>query len=198
MDGTTKPQWPISRLKVPAIDEVDAAVRPIVDQSIRDSGYVENWLISLALNPGTLSRSVKFFESLFGAASDHLSVAERELIATVVSAKNGCAYCEAHHTKGLALALNDPVRARRIALGYRHVPDLSPRERALADLAATITANPHDVSDAQINGLRQLGFSDAAILEAIEISAFFNFTNRVAISINNVPEDQLFDLGGSD
>jgi uncharacterized peroxidase-related enzyme len=96
------------------------------------------------------------------------------------------------HSKGLAHALNDPIRARRFAVGYNHVPDLTPRERALADLAVKITHDPATVSDADIDRLRDLGFEDKAILEVIETAAFFNYTNRVAISINNIPEDRLF------
>lgn len=184
----------ISRLRVPEEHEVHESVRPILEQSRKQHGYVENWLISLALNPGTLSRCVSFFSSLFDPSEGGLSAAERELIAVVVSAENGCAYCETHHTKGLARALGDPLRARRIALGHSHVPDLTARERAFADLAVKITRDPHAVTDQDIRGLRKLGLDDQEILQLIEIIAFFNFTNRVAISINNIPEDQLFDL----
>lgn len=193
MDDITKPQLlPISRLRVPDESEVDESIRPILEQNKRQNGYLENWIISLALNPGTLKRSLAYFESLFNPNEGQLAPAERELIAVVVSAENGCAYCETHHTKGLAHALDDPIRARRIAVGYDHVPDLTPRERALADLALKITRDPTTVSDADIERLRELGFDDKAILEVIETAAFFNYTNRVAISINNIPEDRLF------
>ena len=193
MDDVTKPQsLPISRLHVPDESEVDASIKPILEQNKRQNGYLENWIISLALNPGTLKRSLAYFESLFNPNEGQLSPADRELIAVVVSAENGCAYCETHHTKGLAHALNDPIRARRIAVGYDHVPDLTPRERALADLAVKITRDPSTVTDADMDSLRNLGMEDKEILEVIETAAFFNYTNRVAISINNIPEDRLF------
>lgn len=192
MDDVTKHQLPISRLHVPDESEVDESIKPILEQSKRQSGYLENWIISLALNPGTLKRSLAYFESLFNPKEGQLDPAERELIAVVVSSENGCAYCETHHTKGLAQALNNPIRARRVAVGYDHVPDLTARERALADLAVKITRDPSTVTDEDIDGLRNLGFEDKAILEVIETAAFFNYTNRVAISINNIPEDRLF------
>ena len=81
-----------------------------------------------------------------------------------------------------------------MALGYDHVPDLTEREEKLADLAIKITRDPSAVTDHDMDALRRLDFDDAEILEAIETIAFFNYTNRVAISINNIPEDQLFDL----
>lgn len=195
MDDVTKPQvLPISRLHVPDESEVDESVRPLLEQNKRQNGYIENWIISLALNPGTLKRAVNYFESLFNPNEGQLTLADRELIALVVSAENGCAYCATHHTKGLAHALSDPIRARRFAVGYDHVPDITPRERALADLAIKITRDPASVANSDLDRLRDLGFDDKAILEAIETAAFFNYTNRVGITINNIPEDQLFML----
>ena len=193
MDDKTKPQvLPISRLHVPDESEVDESIRPLLEQNKRQNGYLENWIISLALNPGTLKRALAYFQSLFDPNEGQLRPVDRELIAVVVSAENGCAYCETHHIKGLAHALKDPIRARRIAAGYDHVPDLSSREKALADLAIKITRDPATVTDADMDGLRSLGLNDQAILEVIETAAFFNYTNRVGISINNIPEDQLF------
>ena len=193
-DATRGSVLPISRLHVPDESEVDESIRHIIEENKRMNGYLENWIISLAINPDTLARSVAFFESLFDPRKGKLAPVERELIAVVVSAENGCAYCETHHTKGLARELRDPIRARRIALGHDHVPDLNPRERAFADLALKITRDPRTVTNADLNGLRELGLSDSEILEVIETAAFFNFTNRVAISINNIPEDKLFEF----
>ena len=100
----------------------------------------------------------------------------------------------ARHTKGLAHVLGDPIRSRRFAAGYDHVPDITPRERALADLAVKITRDPATVEQEDLDRLRNLEIDDRAILEVIETAAFFNYTNRVAITINNIPEDQLFVL----
>jgi uncharacterized peroxidase-related enzyme len=179
---------------VPKESEVDESVRPLLEENRKMAGYVENWIISLALNPGTLKRAVDYFASLFNPKEGKLSVVDKELLALIVSADNGCAYCEAHHTKGYAEAIGDTLRARRMALGYEHVPDLTEREEALANLAIRITRNPSAVCDADLEALRRLDFDDPAILEAIETIAFFNYTNRVAISINNIPENQLFDI----
>ena len=193
-DVVGRRRLPISRLRVPKESEVDESVRPMLEENRKMAGYLENWIISLALNPGTLRRAVNYFASLFNPKGGALSIADKELLALIVSADNGCAYCEAHHTKGYAEAIADTLRARRMALGYEHVPDLTDREEALANLAIKITRAPSEVRDGDLDALRRLDFGDAAILEAIETIAFFNYTNRVAISINNIPEDQLFNI----
>jgi uncharacterized peroxidase-related enzyme len=184
----------ISRLKVPEAHELDADIAGIYAQNERQHGYVENWLQSLALNPATLKRSMAFFESMFNPANSTIAASEREMIAVVVSADNGCTYCEAHHTKGLATELKDSLKARRIALGWDHVPDLSLREQGIAEMAIKVTRQPKAVNDQDMQKLRDLGLRDEEILEVIETAAFFNFTNRLAISLGNVPEDALFDL----
>ena len=193
-DVVRRKRLPISRLHVPKESEVHESVQPLLEENRKMAGYLENWIISLALNPGTLKRAVGYFASLFDPQEGRLSLADKELLALIVSAENGCAYCEAHHTKGYAAATGDKLRARRMALGHEHVPDLDEREEALASLAIKITRDPSDVTDHDLDILRRLDFDDAEILEAIETIAFFNYTNRVAISINNIPEDQLFDL----
>jgi len=191
-DIVSRRHLPISRLHVPEESEVDESVRPLLGENRKMAGYLENWIISLALNPGTLKRAAGYFASLFDPVEGKLSLADKELLALIVSAENGCAYCEAHHTKGYAQSIGNPLRARRMALGHDHVPDLTEREEKLADLAIKITRDPSAVTDRDIDELRKLDFDDAEILEAIETIAFFNYTNRVAISINNIPEDRLF------
>src|ERR1700733_16223481 len=81
---------------------------------------------------------------LFRQGGARLPLRERELIAVVVSAQNGCGLCEVHHTNALGDALDNRTRARRIALDH-HLAPLTERERALADFAVKVTANPKDV-----------------------------------------------------
>jgi AhpD family alkylhydroperoxidase len=116
---------------------------------------------------------------------------ERELIAVVVSAQNGCGLCEVHHTNALGDALDDPTRARRIALDY-HLAPLTERERALADFAVKVTTNPKDIGTGDLERLRAVGLSDPDIVEALETSAWFNHTNRIFIFTRRYPGREVF------
>jgi uncharacterized peroxidase-related enzyme len=72
---------------------------------------------------------------------------------------------------------------------YRNA-DLEPRVRALCDLAVAMTAEPASVAREQIDGLRSLGWSDAAIHDAIQVISYFNYINRIAdaVGIEDEPE----------
>ncbi|MBB5423884.1 putative peroxidase-related enzyme [Paraburkholderia atlantica] len=151
----------------------------------------DNWIRALALNPDTTRRFVRYFEQLFGATAGKLPLAERELIAVVVSTTNRCGLCALHHTHALGAALDDPAKARRIATDL-HFAGLSSREQALADLAIKVTQDPRSVNQEDFERLRGEGISEPAILEAVETASWFNHTNRIFISLGVVPDDKYF------
>jgi len=67
---------------------------------------------------------------------------------------------------------------------------LEPRVRALCDLALQMTREPASVSSEDVEGLRAGGWSDAAIHDAVQVIAYFNYINRVAdaVGIEDEPE----------
>src|SRR5271167_1407000 len=87
---------PIARLPVPSAGQEGVEVRTLVRRH-----NSENWIRTLAINPDTASRFASYFEHLFRTEGARLPLRERELIAVVVSAQNGCGLCEVHHTNAL-------------------------------------------------------------------------------------------------
>ncbi|KWW98224.1 hypothetical protein TH66_19205 [Carbonactinospora thermoautotrophica] len=187
----------ISRLRVPDESELTDEVRAFFAESRARQGYVLNYFRAHALNSENLARFNAYLLPFLDPSRGRLPYAERELIATVVSAANRCAYCHLNHVRSLGAAIGDKARAQLIALDYRHVADLSERERALADLATKITEDPRSVGEADFERLRGLGLDDQDILEAIEIAAIFNATNRISIALGVVPDKEFFEKGGS-
>ncbi|MEX3921172.1 MULTISPECIES: peroxidase-related enzyme [Paraburkholderia] len=182
---------PVSRLGLPEESGLPPHAAELFERFRRQYGFVPNWLAALAVNPDTASRLVAFYEHLFDPHRSRLTAAERELIAVVTSAANTCSYCVFNHTQSLATALGDTVRAQRIAQGWHHVR-LDPKEAALAGIAEQLTREPGLVDDSALQRLHDLGFTREAVVEILEISAFFNYANRLTIALNVVPDDQFF------
>ena len=67
---------------------------------------------------------------------------------------------------------------------------LEPRVRLLLDFAVQVTAEVLTVDQARIAELREAGWSDAAILEAVEIIGYFNYYNRMADALGVEPEPE--------
>jgi uncharacterized peroxidase-related enzyme len=110
-----------------------------------------------------------------------LTPAQAELIALVVSANNGCAYCVAHHGTKLARLVGDEL-ARDVARDYREA-NLAARDRVLLDCAVALNCEPTERTATDLERLREYGFDDAGILRAVEIAAFYAYVNRVAMAL---------------
>ena len=57
---------------------------------------------------------------------------------------------------------------------------LSPRERALCELAEKLSATPTRMTESDWQPLRELGFNDRACLEVAHIVGIFNYLTRLA------------------
>ena len=58
--------------------------------------------------------------------------------------------------------------------------DLSAADRQLLDYAAKLTRAPWDMAEADIDRLRDCGFSDRAILDIAQVVAYYAYVNRIA------------------
>ena len=72
-------------------DDATGQLKAEYDAAIARAGRVYNIVRSMSLRPGVLSRSMEMYKAImFGPSA--LTRAERELLATVVSAANDCYY----------------------------------------------------------------------------------------------------------
>lgn len=179
----------ISRLRVPELDELQTtAVRGFFAKQQRDEGLTSNWFRALSLNEQDLERLNGYLLPLLGAdGRDGLSAREREVIATVVSGENRCAYCHTNHANKLGKVAGDWSFGQRVAIDHHQVAELTDRERALADIAVLVNNHPQSIRDGDIDRLRALGLDDHQILEGISIAAFIGATNRIGIALSVPP-----------
>jgi uncharacterized peroxidase-related enzyme len=64
--------------------------------------------------------------------------------------------------------------------------DLSDREKLIADFAVKITRSPDACSPADVQKLRNEGFSDKDILCLVEIVAYQNMSTRIMESLSTI------------
>ena len=70
---------------------------------------------------------------------------------------------------------------------------LTPRQRALAEFAETLTRAPARMGRADLEALRAQGLSDRDILDAVQVISYFNYINRVADALGVDPEPEMRD-----
>lgn len=158
-------------------DEAEGELFTLYDEVQRTRGRVSNVLSVQSLHPRAMKRHLDLYmELLYGKGA--LSRLQRELIAVVVSAANGCDYCVAHHSDALLKYAKDPALVKQVAADHTKL-DLPPADRALSDYAHGLTVAPATGRREAVEALRSAGFNDEAILLATEIVAYFNFVNRL-------------------
>lgn len=122
---------------------------------------------------------------------------QREMVAVVVSAANGCRYCLLHHGANLRRQLEHSGRRPddgRVFVGTLSEDwtqaDLSPSERTMLHFAVRLTREPGGVREEDITALRAVGFNDEAIHDLCAVAAYFNFVNRMAIGLGVEVEER--------
>ena len=61
---------------------------------------------------------------------------------------------------------------------------LSAADRALCEYTDKLTRTPAVMTEADVDTLRTHGFDDVAIHDAIQVTSYFNFINRVADGVH--------------
>jgi uncharacterized peroxidase-related enzyme len=108
-----------------------------------------------------------------------LSRAQHEMIATRVSALNGCSFCTISHAEFLRRVTLDEALAQAIREDYANAP-LCAADRAMLDYASKVTTQANRMTREDHDRLQEHGFDDRARLQITLIAAFFNYINRVA------------------
>ena len=151
-------------------------------------GFVPNVFRVYAFRPQRLSAWFAHYRQLH-QPSDQLSAADREMIAVVVSAANGCLYCLVAHGAALRDELDDPVLGERVSYDWRRA-GLDPRRTAICVYAEKLTLHPHEVTRADLQTLLDVGLALEEAWDVAEISAMYNLTNRMAMATNMLPNPE--------
>lgn len=75
-----------------------------------------------------------------------------------------------------------------IARDWKTAP-LANQDMALCKFAEKLTHSPANMSLADLDELRAIGFDDVAIHDATQVISYFNYINRIADALGVEPED---------
>ena len=170
---------------VPDEDELPDDLRGLFAKARERLGFVPNVFRVYSFRPERLSAWFSHFRQLH-LPTEHLSAADREMIAVVVSSANGCLYCLVAHGAALREELGDPVLGERISYDWRRA-GLNARRNAICAYAEKLTLTPRDVTRADLESLLDVGLTLEEAWDVAEIAAMYNLTNRMAMATNMLP-----------
>ena len=142
----------------------------------------------LARDPDVLEARTRTDKDIFYNPEAGLPRAERELAAAATSRLNGCIYCASVHARFAATyskRVDDVQRLLDEGVGAK----LDERWEAIVAASVALTTIPMTFGKEHVERLRKVGLDDAAIADLIGAASFFNWANRLMLSLG-VPATQ--------
>ncbi|MGY4512457.1 alkylhydroperoxidase domain protein [Bradyrhizobium sp. USDA 3650] len=150
----------------------------LVDRSRSKSEYFR----LLVRDPEVLEARTKTDKDIFYNVADGLPRAERELAAAATSRYNGCIYCASVHARFASTYSKRRDDVQRL-LDEGVGADLGERWNAVVEASVALAATPISFGPDNVDELRRAGLDDAEIVDVINGASFFNWANRLMLSL---------------
>ncbi|MBV9835512.1 MAG: alkylhydroperoxidase domain protein [Alphaproteobacteria bacterium] len=136
----------------------------------------------LARDPDVLGARTRTDKDIFYNTDAGLPRAERELAAAATSRLNGCIYCASVHAR-FAATYSKRVEDVDRLLAEGTGAQLDERWNAIVAASVALTSIPMTFDTTHIDRLRAAGLDDLSIADVIQAASFFNWANRLMLSL---------------
>lgn len=181
----------MSRIQPVNYEQSTGKPKQLLDAVKAKLGITPNMMKTMAQSPAVLEAYLNFSGALGGGA---LGAGLREQIALIAAEANGCGYCASAHTViGKMVGLSEDA-----ILAARQARSTETKTEAALKFARQIIVNRGAVSDAELQAVKDAGFTDGEVAEIIANTAlniFTNYFNEVAKTEIDFPKVNL--AGGS-
>lgn len=163
-------------------EEAEGRIKEIYDDIIATRGKIAEVHKIQSLNPESIVNHMDLYMTIMFGQSP-LRRAQREMMAVVVSKANNCEYCQIHHAEAVNHYWKDDEKTQGLREDYKSI-DLTPTDELLCSYAWELTKNPGNETElSYLKPLKDEGLTDRAILDATLVIAYFNFVNRIVLSL---------------
>ena len=165
-------------------DEATPEVRALYDLDLESLGYVANYSKVFAHRPEVYVA----WGRLIGAIRSGMDQRRYELVTLAAALELHSSYCMlAHGTAMLRKNLTTDDELEAIARDFRHA-GLSRAEVAMMAFAQKVTSQAHAITAADVEVLRQHGFSDAEIFDIVVTAAARCFFSKTLDAVGAEPD----------
>ncbi len=168
-------------------EDASGKLKMLYDRVKGPDNNVDNIMMMHSLRPHTMEGHMAIYKYVLHHSGNTVPKWFLETLGVWVSSLNRCTYCVEHHFGGLKRLLADDVRADaiRTTIDAREI-DAAPLEDAQKQAmkyARTLTEAPWNLVEADVQALRDLGYSDGEVLEINQVSAYFSYANRTVLGL---------------
>ncbi len=187
-------QQPISRFPLVAAADLPPDLRERFAEVADKSGFLPNVFAALAWRPDEARAFFALHDALMDKETPGLTKADREVVVVATSAANDCLYCVVAHGALVRIRARDRYLADQVAVDWRKAP-LSPRQRAVVEVAVRLAVAPVTVVSEDLAVLREHGLSEDDVWDVGAIVSLFALSNRLMHWAAVPPNDEFHLLG---
>jgi uncharacterized peroxidase-related enzyme len=184
----------MTRFPVPETDELPADIRERIENERENAGFVPNVFLAYAYRPAQFRAFFDYYDAIVDESP--LAREEIEMIIVATSGANDCLYCVVAHGALARIYADDPHLAEQLATNHR-TANISDQHKAMCDVAVKLTNRPKEVTEDDIERLRDHGFSMEEVWDIASLTSLFNLSNRMAHFANWRPNEEFYELGRS-
>jgi uncharacterized peroxidase-related enzyme len=156
-------------------------------QTVRGrAGFDPNWVEAFSLRPEVW----KNWDLLWASVRSNLPPRIWELATLAAARAIRSSYCSLAHGRVLAEKFFDAASVTAIATDRETAP-IEMRERAVMDFAEKVAVAADQITQADIDGLRAHGFSDAEIFDIAAVAAARCFFSKMVDAMGALPDAAL-------
>src|SRR6202790_2180699 len=167
-------------------EQASADIRKIYEYVTRRWGFLPNYFQALGHDAQLLQDQVNLYTNAMNEERGLPKIIKKQN-ATVLSGINMSSYFLPAHLEILGRMGMDKSLSRRLSIDYQSAP-LDSKVMELLKFCEKLTNRPGDMQRADIENLRQLGWNDDSIFDAVLVTSLFACANRFSAGLGLTPD----------
>ena len=191
----------VTWIRTVAYEDAEGDLRALYERVKGPDDNVDNIMLAHSLRPHTMKGHMALYKHVLHNAHNAVPKAFLETLGVFVSLLNECNYCVEHHYAGLMRLLGDDARAYAVREALESgdwSTAFDARESAALAYAGQLTTEPAAMSRADVDALRDAGWSDGEILEINQVTSYFSYANRTVLGLGVSTDGDLLGLSPGD
>ena len=188
-------------IKTIKYEDADSALKKIYDRIKGPNNAIDNVLSIHSLRPHTLVGHMALYKNVLHNSNNSLPKWYLEAIGVYVSLLNHCDYCVAHHYEGLKRLLSNHSKSQDIMNAFKDDSidsQFDSKYSAGLSYAKSLTKMAKNIKKEDIEILKTKGFQEGEILEVNQVTAYFNYVNRLVLGLGVNTEGDILGLSPSE
>ena len=177
----------MSWIEVISFEKATGKLRTLYERVTGTDNNVDNIMMAHSLRPHTMEGHMAIYKYVLHHSGNTVPKWFLEVLGVWVSQLNACDYCVQHHFAGMKRLLQDDAKADAIgaAIAAQNIDavPLNAAQHQAMRYAQKLTQNPAAMNKADVQALRDVGFTDGEILEINQVTAYFSYANRTVLGL---------------